>query len=216
LKRALDVAIASIALVFVSPLFLAIAVLIRLESEGPVFFRQERHGKGMRPFRIYKFRTMFVMESVGVVVQATRGDARITRVGRFLRRSSLDELPQLINVLRGEMSIVGPRPHALSHDRLFSTSVPAYTLRFRSRPGMTGLAQLKGARGEVRSDSDIARRAQLDLEYHRRWSIWLDLWLIASTPARLVIHLVRDQAFLIAAAVLLAASVSPDAVAFAL
>lgn len=194
-KRVLDVCCAAAALIFTAPLLIAIAALVKLESPGPVIFRQVRFGYQMQKFSILKFRTMTVTEDGDNVRQATSDDERVTRFGRFLRRSSLDELPQLINVLRGEMSIVGPRPHAVVHDLEYCSAIPGYIMRFRSRPGLVGLAQLKGARGEIRAAGDIVRRTAFDLEYQRRWSLWFDLWLIGTAPVRVLAHLLRGQAY---------------------
>ena len=180
-KRALDVAVALLALLFLAPLFLVVAFAIALESEGPILFKQRRTGLDGRPFKVLKFRTMRVMEDGGVVQQARRDDARITRVGYFLRRSSIDELPQLLNVLRGDMSLVGPRPHALAHDEHFAALAPGYAERFRARPGITGLAQVRGLRGEIRTTDQIVARTAADNEYIARWSLGMDLWILLKT-----------------------------------
>ncbi|HEX7890923.1 MAG TPA: sugar transferase, partial [Ramlibacter sp.] len=148
-KRAFDMVAACLALLVFLPLLLLIGVAIWMESEGPVLFRQQRTGLHGRPFRIYKFRTMRVTEDGADIRQAVRGDSRITPLGALLRKLSLDELPQLVNVLKGEMSIVGPRPHALAHDLVWRDRVPGYAGRFRTRPGLTGAAQVNGYRGEV-------------------------------------------------------------------
>ena len=187
-KRALDVTIALFALLALVPVFVVVACLIRAESRGPVFFRQRRYGAGRRSFLIFKFRTMNVTESVGSFRQAAAGDARVTRVGRFLRRSSLDEMPQLINVVLGDMSLVGPRPHAIAMDDTYAAVVPHYDDRFLVRPGLTGLAQISGCRGPTITQEDIARRIAYDRAYIRRWSLPLDLAIMARTP----IALVRD------------------------
>ncbi len=194
-KRVVDVLVAAPALVFLSPLLVAIAVAIRLEDGGPVFFLQRRNGQDRRIFRIVKFRSMRTMDDGATIKQAVPGDSRITRVGSFIRKSSLDELPQLFNVLVGDMSIVGPRPHALAHDDLFAARVSDYNLRFRCKPGITGLAQIKGERGLIQSDDDVARRLHFDLEYQNRWSVFFDLWVIGVTPLILVAHLFRKRAF---------------------
>ena len=180
-KRAFDIAGAGLGLVLLSPLFAAVALAIRLEGPGPVFFRQKRQGFNSRPFWIWKFRTMTVMQSEGPVAQARRDDPRVTRVGRILRRLSIDELPQLINVLRGEMSLVGPRPHALDHDNHFERKVRLYARRHRVLPGITGWAQVNGYRGETDTEEKIMRRVEYDLEYIDRWSIWFDLYIIFLT-----------------------------------
>lgn len=162
-------------------MLLGIAVLVKIDSPGPVLFRQRRTGLNGMEFSVYKFRTMWVMEDGDAVSQATRADGRVTRLGLFLRRMSLDELPQLINVIRGNMSLVGPRPHALRHDALFGAMVASYPRRFRARPGITGLAQVSGRRGEVRCHDDIAERVRLDNEYIDRWSLALDLKILVAT-----------------------------------
>lgn len=182
IKAAVDIVLAALGLVALAPLFIVIAIAIRIDSRGSVFFRQTRTGLNNRPFRIYKFRTMRPHESVdGTVAQATRDDVRITRVGRFLRRTSLDELPQLLNVVRGEMSLVGPRPHALEHDRLYSREIPNYVYRFGVRPGLTGLAQVSGSRGETPTVADMERRIDLDLQYIQSRNLALDIKIIIMT-----------------------------------
>lgn len=180
-KRALDVSVAIAILLFLLPLMLAIAVIIGLDGGGPILFRQRRGGLGGAPFTIYKFRTMRVIEDGGEIRQATRNDARCTAVGRVLRKLSLDELPQLFNVLKGEMSLVGPRPHAVAHDAQFQRDLPLYSHRFLVRPGITGLAQVSGCRGEARAPDDIARRLEKDLEYVRTWSFWRDVKILCAT-----------------------------------
>ncbi|MEL6297152.1 MAG: undecaprenyl-phosphate glucose phosphotransferase [Pseudomonadota bacterium] len=181
LKRASDVLMAGILLVAVAPLLLVIAIAIKLDSRGDVFFRQRRHGKNNRVFRIFKFRTMSVAEDGDVVTQAARNDSRVTRVGRILRKTSLDELPQLLNVLRGEMSIVGPRPHALAHEQSFEASLDMFSRRRRVLPGITGWAQVNGFRGETKTLEDIEGRMTCDLYYVDNWSIWLDLEILVRT-----------------------------------
>ena len=180
-KRILDVIVATIALAVLSPIFALAAVLIKLDSEGPVFFRQRRSGFNNRDFQILKFRTMHIMEDQGQIRQASRKDARVTRVGAFLRRSSIDEIPQLINVIRGEMSLVGPRPHAVSHNAAWAELVEDYALRHHIKPGITGLAQVNGYRGLCDTCAEIKMRVHYDLEYINRWSIWLDLQIIVKT-----------------------------------
>jgi len=181
LKRLLDIAGALAGLAILAPLLVLVAVLIRLESPGPILFRQRRTGYGGATFVIYKFRTMAVSEDGPHVVQATRDDCRATRLGRILRRTSIDEFPNLINILKGEMSLVGPRPHALAHDRYWSTLVPGYEGRFMTKPGLTGLAQVEGYRGETPNVESMAGRIAYDLKYIREWSIGLDLKIIART-----------------------------------
>ena len=158
-----------------------IALAIKLDGPGPVFFRQRRYGRNNRVFRIFKFRTMTVAEDDDAVRQAEKGDQRVTRVGRILRAASIDELPQLINVLFGQMSIVGPRPHALSHEEKFEQSSDLFSRRRRVLPGITGWAQVNGCRGETKTQSDVARRLEYDLYYIDNWSIWFDVEIIVRT-----------------------------------
>jgi Undecaprenyl-phosphate glucose phosphotransferase len=181
LKRLSDIVLASIALILLAPVFLMIAVAIRLDSPGPVLFLQRRHGFNKRPFRIFKFRSMSVGEDGPVVTQATSNDPRITRVGRFLRRYNLDELPQLINVLKGEMSLVGPRPHALAHDEVFLQDIALYARRHNVKPGITGWAQVNGFRGETNTPDKIAQRVHYDLYYVDHWSLVFDIWILFLT-----------------------------------
>jgi Undecaprenyl-phosphate glucose phosphotransferase len=180
-KRAVDIVVSLVALICVSPILLAAAIAIRLESPGPVLFRQTRHGFNGRPFAIYKLRSMTVMEDGDVVPQAQKRDKRITRIGRWLRRLSIDELPQLINVLIGDMSIVGPRPHASAHDRYFTSAVENYAFRHHVKSGITGWAQVCGARGETDTLDKVRRRVELDLWYINNWSIWLDFSIMLRT-----------------------------------
>jgi putative colanic acid biosynthesis UDP-glucose lipid carrier transferase len=179
-KRCFDIVFAALLLLLLAPLFVLVGVVIKLESEGPVFFRQERTGLGGKPFTILKFRSMRLHHDRHVV-QATRSDARVTRVGAVIRALSIDELPQLLNVVRGDMSLVGPRPHALAHDQRWSLMVPDYWERFRARPGLTGLAQVRGNRGEVSSVDDIAARVGDDNAYIDRWSLGLDFKIVLAT-----------------------------------
>jgi exopolysaccharide biosynthesis polyprenyl glycosylphosphotransferase len=180
-SRVLDIAGAAMGLLVLAPLLVFIALLIRLDTPGPVLFRQTRKGLNGQVFRIYKFRTMRVLEDGAVVRQATRGDARVTRIGRILRSTSLDELPQLLNVLSGEMALVGPRPHALAHDEFYSREISGYDQRFRVKPGITGWAQVNGARGETPTLDHMRRRIELDLWYVQHKSIALDLTILART-----------------------------------
>ncbi|HET6971690.1 MAG TPA: sugar transferase [Phenylobacterium sp.] len=180
-KRAFDIVVSAIALLIFLPLLVVIGTAIWMESEGPILFRQQRTGLHGRPFRIYKFRTMRVVEDGAGLRQATRGDSRVTPLGALLRKLSLDELPQLLNVLKGEMSIVGPRPHALAHDELWSRGIPGYAGRFRTRPGLTGAAQVEGFRGEVTCDEGIRGRIAADNRYVDSWSFRTDLRLILQT-----------------------------------
>jgi putative colanic acid biosynthesis UDP-glucose lipid carrier transferase len=181
LKRLIDVVGAGFGLVFLAPFLLLVALIIQLEGHGPVLFRQRRKGRGGVPFVIYKFRTMRCLEDGPEIRQAQRDDGRTTWFGAFLRRSSIDELPQLLNVLKGEMSLVGPRPHALAHDEFYGAAVENYDARFVVRPGISGLAQVSGLRGATPSLEWMAARVALDLEYIRRWSIGLDIRILWRT-----------------------------------
>lgn len=185
-KRSLDVTIASVSLIFFAPLMLLAAVMIKLESRGPVIFRQRRHGFNGRAFEIYKLRTMKVQEDGAAVVQAREGDPRVTRVGRFLRASSIDELPQLLNVLQGHMSIVGPRPHALIHDHEYGSMIANYAFRHHMKPGITGWAQVQGYRGGTPRLELMERRVALDLWYIDNWSLVLDIAIILRTFFELI------------------------------
>ena len=175
-------------LLFLSPLLLATALLIRLDSPGPVIFRQRRGGFDNREFLMFKFRTMSVLEDGGSIKQASPNDARVTRFGRVLRRASLDELPQLLNVLKGDMSLVGPRPHAVAHDQAYRAQIGDYALRSHVKPGMTGAAQVAGLRGETRQLGDMAQRVERDLWYINNWSLTLDLRVLAQTFFALLKH----------------------------
>jgi putative colanic acid biosynthesis UDP-glucose lipid carrier transferase len=181
LKRASDIVLASIILVHISPVLLAVAAGVKLSSPGPVIFRQRRTGLDGEVIEVYKFRSMTVQDNGSVVPQATRNDPRVTRFGRFIRRTSLDELPQFFNVLKGEMSIVGPRPHAVAHNEQYRKIVKAYMARHKVKPGITGWAQVNGLRGETDTVDKMARRVEYDLEYLRNWSLGLDLLIIART-----------------------------------
>ncbi len=180
-KRAVDVVFSLFGLIGLSPFLLAAAIAIRLDLPGPALFRQTRHGFNGRPFRIYKFRTMTVMENGDVVPQAQKSDKRVTRVGRWLRRYSIDELPQLVNVFIGDMSMVGPRPHASAHDRYFTSAIEKYAFRHHVKSGITGWAQVCGARGETDTLDKMRRRVELDLWYINNWSIWLDFSIMIRT-----------------------------------
>lgn len=182
-KAVEDRSIALLLLIALAPFMGLIALGVKLSSRGPVFFRQKRHGLGGKEFEMLKFRSMRAhAETSGQVTQATRDDMRVTRFGRFLRSSSLDELPQLINVLRGDMSIVGPRPHAVEHNYHFSERLRGYMQRHGMKPGMTGLAQIKGFRGETDTLDKMAARIECDISYIKQWSLWLDLKIILCTP----------------------------------
>lgn len=180
-KRAFDIMGSFAALLVFLPLLLTISMLVRLESRGPALFRQRRTGLNGQIFTVFKFRTMTVAEDGDVVRQATRGDARITPLGAILRKLSLDELPQLLNVLRGEMSLIGPRPHAVAHDETWGKLAPGYDLRFRARPGLTGYAAVCGFRGEVRELQAIIDRVDADNEYIDTWSFGLDVKIVWRT-----------------------------------
>jgi exopolysaccharide biosynthesis polyprenyl glycosylphosphotransferase len=180
-KTTLDIAGAFAALVLFSPLLLLVAVLIKLDSPGPVFFKQTRVGVNGTRFRIYKFRTMRTLEDGEEVRQATRYDSRITRIGRWLRATSVDELPQLINVLRGEMSIVGPRPHAVAHNNQYEPVIAEYAKRHQVKPGITGWAQVCGYRGETPNDDLMRARVEHDIWYIENWSLALDTVILART-----------------------------------
>ena len=185
-KRMLDISVALSLLLLLIPSFCIIAALVYFTSPGPVFFRQRRTGLYGRPFQVLKFRSMYVMEDDAKVAHATRNDPRITRVGTWLRATSLDELPQLINVLRGDMSLVGPRPHAIAHDRFYGGLLETYSHRFAVRPGITGLAQVRGLRGEIHSLSCMRRRVMADCEYIQRWSLSGDIAILLRTLPCLV------------------------------
>jgi exopolysaccharide biosynthesis polyprenyl glycosylphosphotransferase len=180
-KDILDCVLASVGLFSLLPLLLLIALAVCLDSKGPALFRQIRTGRNGKPFQIYKFRTMTVQEDGAVVQQARRGDTRLTRIGRILRQTSLDELPQLLNVLRGKMSLVGPRPHALAHDEYYGREIPDYARRFAVKPGLTGWAQVNGSRGETPTVADMRRRVDLDLWYVQNRTLALDFTILART-----------------------------------
>jgi putative colanic acid biosynthesis UDP-glucose lipid carrier transferase len=182
-KAALDYTVAAVALLLLSPVMLGIALAVKLTSKGPVLFHQKRHGWNGDEIWVYKFRSMAVhAEDAGTVTQAKRADPRVTRVGRFIRKTSLDELPQFINVLQGRMSVVGPRPHALAHNNEYVQQIPRYALRHKVKPGITGWAQICGYRGETDTIDKMEGRVKHDLYYMEHWSIWMDLKIIALTP----------------------------------
>ncbi|MCU4181167.1 undecaprenyl-phosphate glucose phosphotransferase [Bosea sp. BH3] len=185
-KRGLDIAIAGIAILLISPLLVMTALAIRLDSPGPILFKQTRNGFNNRQFRILKFRSMHVMEDGEVVRQALRHDSRVTSVGRWIRKLSIDELPQLWNVLRGDMSIVGPRPHALAHDEHYEQLIGDYPYRQHVKPGITGWAQVNGSRGETPTTESMAERVRLDIWYVENASFWLDLRIMARTLTTLM------------------------------
>lgn len=181
LKRISDVVLSTFILMLVAPFMMFIALIIKMTSKGPVLFKQERYGLDGEPIKVYKFRTMAVCEDGADVRQATRNDSRVTRFGAFLRRTSLDELPQFFNVLQGRMSVVGPRPHAVAHNEEYRKLIKGYMMRHKVRPGITGWAQVHGLRGETETVDKMKSRVQYDLDYLRRWSIGLDLMIIYRT-----------------------------------
>ncbi|MGE5131170.1 MAG: undecaprenyl-phosphate glucose phosphotransferase [Sphingomonadaceae bacterium] len=183
LKRSADVVIAALALVVLWPIMAAIALGVRLSSPGPALFKQRRYGLDGSEIVVYKFRTMHVTEDGERVAQAVRGDPRVTRFGVLLRRTSLDELPQLFNVLQGRMSVVGPRPHAVAHNEQYRRLIEGYMLRHKVRPGITGWAQINGYRGETADIELMRKRVEFDLDYLKHWSLSLDLWIIVRTVA---------------------------------
>ena len=186
-KSLIDVVIATIATVVLSPVFLLVALAVKLSSKGPVFYKQERHGWDGAIFEIWKFRSMRVHDEGAVkVTQATKNDSRVTSVGRFLRRTSLDELPQLFNVINGTMSLVGPRPHAVVHNYEYAQKIGLYMSRHRIKPGITGWAQVNGLRGETDTLEKMSRRVGMDIDYINRWSPLLDLWILIRTPIALL------------------------------
>jgi putative colanic acid biosynthesis UDP-glucose lipid carrier transferase len=188
-KRLLDICVAGLGLVFLMPLFLIVAVAIKLDSPGPTVFRQTRWGFNGRPFTILKFRTMSVMDDGPVVQQVLRDDARLTRMGRWLRQTSMDELPQLVNVLKGDMSMVGPRPHAAAHDSYYTNLLDKYAFRHNVKPGITGWAQINGHRGATPTLESMQQRVELDLWYTNNWSFWLDIVILMRT----VVKVLRDE-----------------------
>jgi putative colanic acid biosysnthesis UDP-glucose lipid carrier transferase len=187
LKSVTDRLLAALGLLMLSPIFAVIAACIKLDSKGAVFFRQQRYGMDGRVFHVWKFRSMSQDASAsGNVVQATKNDMRVTKIGAFLRKSSLDELPQLFNVLEGTMSLVGPRPHARAHNEHFRKLIPGYMLRHKVKPGMTGLAQIRGFRGETETIDKMESRIESDLDYMRNWSLGMDFMIIVRTPLSLI------------------------------
>lgn len=186
IKLIMDKSIALLAIIGLSPLLIVLAVAVKLSSPGPIIFKQARDGWDGRKFTVYKFRSMFMHEEKDIIEQAKRNDSRITLTGSFMRRTSLDELPQLFNVLEGTMSLVGPRPHAVSHNVYYSNKVKAYLSRHRIKPGITGLAQINGCRGETENIEAMVKRVEYDLEYIRSWSPWLDFKILVITPMRLI------------------------------
>jgi Undecaprenyl-phosphate glucose phosphotransferase len=180
-KRVMDIVVAGVALIFLLPVMAFTAIAIKLDSPGPVIFRQHRKGFNGRQFIMFKFRTMKVQENGATVAQATRDDPRVTAIGQLLRSASIDELPQLLNVLMGDMSLIGPRPHALAHDNYFENILGDYAFRHHVKPGITGWAQCNGARGATPSIEHISERVKFDLWYINNWSLWLDIQILIRT-----------------------------------
>lgn len=185
LKRVSDVVIASFILLLVSPLMLLIALGVKQSSPGPILFKQKRYGLDGKEIIVYKFRSMTVTEDGAEVLQATKHDKRVTALGRFLRQTSLDELPQFINVLQGSMSVVGPRPHAVKHNEMYRKVIKGYMVRHKVKPGITGWAQINGFRGETSTVDSMKQRIDYDLDYLKRWSLVLDLQIIGKTIVRI-------------------------------
>lgn len=183
-KRTEDIVLSSIILMLISPLLIAIAIGVKLSSPGPVFFKQDRYGLDGKKIKVWKFRSMKTMDNGNVVKQATKNDPRVTPFGSFIRRTSLDELPQFFNVLQGTMSIVGPRPHAVAHNEEYRTIVERYMLRHKVKPGITGWAQINGYRGEIDTLSKMEKRVEYDLAYIQRWSLLMDIKIIYLTTLK--------------------------------
>ncbi len=182
MKRAMDISVGLVALIIAAPVFVLIACIVALDGQGHIFYRQARHGFASGEFSIFKFRSMkFVKTPETEVKQAARGDRRLTFIGAFIRRTSIDELPQLINVLKGNMSLVGPRPHALSHNQHYQQMIKSYAMRHRIKPGITGLAQVRGWRGETNTIEKMQKRVECDLYYIEHWSLWLDIKILVQT-----------------------------------
>lgn len=186
-KRGMDILFSTLGLLLLWPVLLAIAIAVKLTSRGSVFFKQHRYGLNGEEILVYKFRSMSVCEDGATVTQATKTDSRITPLGRILRKTSLDELPQIINVLQGRMSIVGPRPHAVAHNEQYRKLISGYMIRHKVRPGITGWAQVNGLRGETDTIEKMRQRVEYDLDYLRHWSVWMDIKIIFRT-VKLVIH----------------------------
>ncbi|EWH09415.1 sugar transferase [Catenovulum agarivorans DS-2] len=188
LKRLEDIVLASGILAVISIPMLVIAVAVKLTSKGPIIFKQRRYGLDGKPITVYKFRSMSVQENGSKVTQVTKNDPRVTPLGAFLRRTSLDELPQFINVLQGRMSVVGPRPHAVAHNEQYRKLIEGYMLRHKVRPGITGLAQVNGFRGETETINKMVQRVEYDLDYIHRWSVWLDIQIVLATVFKGVVN----------------------------
>ncbi|TRN25105.1 undecaprenyl-phosphate glucose phosphotransferase [Vibrio furnissii] len=181
IKRIEDIVIGSMIALLISPVLIAVAVGVKLSSPGPVLFKQDRYGLGGKKIKVWKFRSMKVMENDAVVTQATKNDPRVTKFGAFIRRTSLDELPQFLNVLQGSMSIVGPRPHAVAHNEQYRKIVDNYMIRHKIKPGITGWAQINGYRGETETVDKMEKRVRYDIQYMQNWSLWLDIKIIFLT-----------------------------------
>jgi putative colanic acid biosysnthesis UDP-glucose lipid carrier transferase len=190
IKRASDIVLSLLILALISPLLLLIAMAIKLDSPGPIIFKQRRYGLDGEEILVYKFRSMRVCEDGDTIQQAQKNDSRVTRIGAFLRRNSLDELPQFVNVLQGRMSIVGPRPHAVAHNEIYRNLIKGYMIRHKVKPGITGWAQVNGYRGETRTLDKMQARIDHDLDYLRNWSLRLDLHIILKT----VLIVLKDRA----------------------
>ena len=188
LKRFEDIVLSSLILLVIAVPMLAIAIGVKLSSKGPVIFKQDRNGLNGKRIKMWKFRSMTVTENKDVVTQATKNDARITKFGAFLRRTSLDELPQFINVLKGDMSVIGPRPHAVSHNEEYRKMVDFYMLRHKVKPGITGWAQVNGWRGETETLEKMKMRIEYDLDYIRNWSLWMDFKILLLTLLKGFVH----------------------------
>lgn len=187
IKRGMDILLSLTGLALLWPVLLTVSIAVRTTSKGPALFKQRRYGLNGEEILVYKFRSMTVTENGNTVTQATKGDKRITRLGAFLRKTSLDELPQIINVLQGRMSIVGPRPHAVAHNEQYRKLISGYMIRHKVRPGITGWAQVNGLRGETETIEKMRQRVEYDLDYLRHWSAWLDIKIIFKT-IKLVVH----------------------------
>ncbi|MEM6984819.1 MAG: undecaprenyl-phosphate glucose phosphotransferase, partial [Pseudomonadota bacterium] len=181
IKRIEDIVLSTLILIMISPVLLGLAFAVKFTSKGPVFFKQNRYGIDGKPIKVWKFRSMNVMEDGAKVTQATKNDSRFTPIGQFIRKTSLDELPQFINVLQGQMSIVGPRPHAVAHNEEYRKLVDGYMLRHKVKPGITGWAQINGWRGETDTLDKMEKRIEFDLEYIRNWSLFFDLKIVFLT-----------------------------------
>ena len=191
-KRISDIVLASLILILIMPVLIAVAIAVKYSSPGPIIFKQRRYGLNGDEITVYKFRSMTVCENGNEVKQAQRNDARVTRVGAFIRKTSLDELPQFINVLQGRMSIVGPRPHAVAHNELYRKQIKGYMIRHKVKPGITGWAQVNGLRGETETLDKMQARIEFDLDYLRNWSVTLDIKIILMTA---IMMLRQPQAY---------------------